>query len=143
MNDSIVIIELGNWINHNNLKITWELVFDSLSISLLIPVIIVSLCAQIYSYEYLNGDPHTNRFFFLLSLFSFSMILLCISNNLFILLISWEFIGLISYFLINYWFTSISNNFSALKTRILNNVGDWFIILAIILAYNIHWFFLF
>lgn len=64
---------------------------------MLLPVMIISTCVQMYSLEYLRNDPHICRFFSLLSLFTFAMLLLVAGDNLFIVFFGWELVGLVSY----------------------------------------------
>lgn len=129
-----VTIILGNWINFSNITVNWSFIYDSITISMLIPILIISTCVQIYSLNYMKNDPHICRFYNLLCLFTFSMLLLITGDNLFILFLGWECVGLISYFLINFWFTNITNNISAIKALFMNKIGDWGIILMLILA---------
>ena len=92
---------------------------------------IISTCVQMYSLEYLRNDPHISRFYSILSLFTFAMLLLIAGDNLLIVFFGWELVGLVSYLLVNYWFTSTSNNQAAMKALFMNKVGDWGFILAI------------
>jgi NADH-ubiquinone oxidoreductase chain 5 len=128
-NQSPVSIDLGDWITCINVR--WEFLFDSVTVTILLPVMIISTCVQIYSREYLKTDPHICRFFSLISLFTFSMVLLVTADNLFIVFMGWELVGLVSYLLVNYWFTSTSNNGAALKALFMNKIGDWAFLLVL------------
>jgi NADH-ubiquinone oxidoreductase chain 5 len=75
LNGSPVSIKLGYWIESLYLNVEWGLVFDSLTVSMLLPVIYVSALVQIYSMGYMESDPHLPRFFSYLSLFSFFMLI--------------------------------------------------------------------
>ncbi len=86
LNGAPVILSLGNWIDNGNLLIEWSLLFDTLTVSMYQPVCIISFLIQIYSLEYMGSDPHASRFFSLLSLFSFAMLMLVSGENLLILL---------------------------------------------------------
>jgi NADH-ubiquinone oxidoreductase chain 5 len=134
LNNSNITILLGTWVNSANININWEILFDSLTVSMIIPVMVISTCVQIYSLEYLRSDPHICRFFSLLSLFTFSMLLLIIGDNLFIIFFGWECVGLVSYLLVNFWFTSTSNNLAAMKALLMNKIGDWGLIIGVILV---------
>lgn len=81
---SSVTINLGHWIKYELIQLDWSFTFDSLTMSMFLPVIIISFLAQLYSYSYMNGDPHILRFFFYLSFFTFAMILLITGDNLLI-----------------------------------------------------------
>jgi NADH-ubiquinone oxidoreductase chain 5 len=72
----------------------------------------------------MEQDPHTVRFFTYLSLFTTFMFLLVLGDNLFILFLGWEGVGLCSYLLINFWFTRLQANKAALKAMMVNRVGD-------------------
>jgi NADH:ubiquinone oxidoreductase subunit 5 (subunit L)/multisubunit Na+/H+ antiporter MnhA subunit len=65
--------------------------------------------------EYLKEDPHLPRFYSYLSLFTFVMLLLITGDNLFIMFMGWEGVGIVSYLLVNYWYTSTANNLAAMK----------------------------
>jgi NADH-ubiquinone oxidoreductase chain 5 len=113
LNQSPVSIKLGNWLDSLYLTVEWSLVFDSLTVSMLIPVICISFLVQLYSLGYMEYDPHISRFFSYLSFFSFAMLILISGENLLILFLGWEGVGLTSYLLINYWFTRIEANMAA------------------------------
>ena len=72
---------------------------------MLIPVMLVSFLVQLYSLDYMKGDPHICRFFSYLSFFTFTMLILITGENLIVLFLGWEGVGLASYLLINFWFT--------------------------------------
>lgn len=65
------------------------------------------------------------------------MILLVTGDNLFVMFLGWELVGIVSYLLVNYWYTSISNNFSAMKALFMNKIGDWAVIIAIVLSMGV------
>lgn len=90
LNGSPVHIILGNWINYGNIQIEWNLLFDSLTVTMYLPIVIISFFIQLYSLEYLGQDPHKSRFFALLSLFTFTMLILVTGENLLIILLGWE-----------------------------------------------------
>lgn len=138
LNGAAVSINQGNWVNNNNINVSWEFIFDSLTVSMLMPVMIISTCVQMYSLEYLKEDPHLPRFFSYLSLFTFVMLLLITGDNLFIMFMGWEGVGVVSYLLVNYWYTSTANNLAAMKAQFMNKIGDWGFIQAIVLAMGIY-----
>ena len=90
-----------------------------------------------YSFGYMENDPHKLRFFSYLSLFSFFMLILVTADNLLFLFVGWEGVGLLSYLLINFWYTRILANHSALKAFYINRVGDLTFQLALILIFNL------
>lgn len=117
-------IQLFDWINADFLSIKWEFTFDALTASMLIVVTSISLCAHVYSIEYMNGDPHQVRFMSYLSLFTFFMLILVTAGNLLQLFVGWEGVGVCSYLLINFWYTRISANKSAIMAMLVNKVSD-------------------
>ena len=104
--------------------------FDSLTVSMLLPVTVVSSMVHIYSMSYMAADPHNQRFFSYLSMFTFFMLVLVAGDNYLILFLGWEGIGVSSYLLINFWFTRIQANKSAIKAMTVNRVGDTFLSIA-------------
>jgi NADH-ubiquinone oxidoreductase chain 5 len=121
---SPVSIELLSWIDSESLLVDWRFLFDSLTVSMLLPVLIVSSLVHLYSISYMAGDPHNQRFFSYLSMFTFFMLVLVAGNNYFILFVGWEGIGISSYLLINFWTTRIQANKSGIKALTVNRVGD-------------------
>ena len=100
---------------------------------MLIPISLISCLVQFYSYSYLHNDAHIVRFFNYLNLFSLFMILLVTADNLLLLFLGWEGVGLVSYLLISYWFTRIAASKASLKAFYMNRVGDWGYQLGLIL----------
>lgn len=122
---SPVIINLGSWVDSEILTINWEFLFDSLTVSMIIPVIFISTLIHIFSIDYMSADPHNQRFFSYLSLFTFFMLVLVSGANFFVMFIGFEGIGVVSYLLINFWFTRLQANKSAILAFTMNRVGDW------------------
>ena len=118
-------ITLGTWIDVGILNADWGFLFDSLTVIMLIVVNTVSALVHIYSTGYMSEDPHVPRFMAYLSLFTFFMLMLVTGDNLVQLFLGWEGVGLCSYLLINFWFTRIQANKSAIKAMIVNRVGDF------------------
>jgi len=131
----ISIVKLFNWCNFNTFNITFELLFDQLTYSMLLIILTISLIVHIYSTQYLKTDPHLIRFLAWLSLFTFFMLFLVTSENLVQLFIGWEGVGICSYLLINYWYTRIQANKAALKAVFVNKIGDIFLLFAISLCF--------
>lgn len=133
---SNITLTIANWFWILHIKEVISISFDNLSLILLIPVNFITFLVLFYSYSYLAGSPHIIRFMSLISLFCFAMLILVLSNNISFLFIGWELVGVVSYLLVNYWFTSMNSNFSALKALLVNRVGDIFILLGIVLILN-------
>src|SRR5580704_15482794 len=89
-----------------------------------IPVLYISSLIHIFSTDYMAEDPHNQRFFSYLSLFTFFMLVLVSGANFFVMFIGWEGIGVVSYLLINFWFTRIQANKAAILAFTMNRVGD-------------------
>lgn len=126
-NNIPVTIEVFRWIDSESLNVWWAFQFDSLTVSMLIPVLIVSSLVHIYSIGYMSEDPHNQRFFSYLSLFTFMMVILVTANNYLLMFVGWEGVGVCSYLLVCFWFTRIAANQSALSAFLTNRVGDCFL----------------
>jgi NADH-ubiquinone oxidoreductase chain 5 len=122
-----VYMEVFRWIDSESLNVWWGFHFDSLTVSMLIPVLIVSSLVHIYSIGYMANDPHNQRFFSYLSLFTFMMVILVTANNYLLMFVGWEGVGVCSYLLVCFWFTRIAANQSALSAFLTNRVGDCFL----------------
>ena len=127
---SPVSIHLSSWIDSGMMSVDWAFMFDSLTVSMLLPVLVVSSMVLVYSISYMSADPHNQRFFSYLSMFTFFMLILVAGDNYLILFVGWEGIGVSSYLLINFWFTRIQANKSAIKAMVVNRVGDMFLSVA-------------
>ena len=124
LSDSPVSILINSWIDSEIFLISWEFLFDSLSTTMLIPVLYISTLVHIFSVDYMSADPHNQRFFSYLSLFTFFMLILVTGSNYLIMFIGWEGIGVSSYLLINFWYTRVQANKSAILAFTMNRVGD-------------------
>ena len=127
LNNIPVSINLFTWIDSESLDVLWGFHFDSLTVSMLIPVLIVSSVVHIYSISYMSHDPHNQRFFSYLSLFTFMMIILVTANNFLLMFVGWEGVGICSYLLVSFWFTRIAANQSSISAFLTNRVGDCFL----------------
>nr|YP_009715279.1 NADH dehydrogenase subunit 5 [Russula subnigricans]QGK88085.1 NADH dehydrogenase subunit 5 [Russula subnigricans] len=124
LSSSPVTIYLFNWIDSEYMNISWEFLFDQLTVSMFIPVLYISSLIHIFSTDYMADDPHNQRFFSYLSLFTFFMLILVSGANFFVMFVGWEGIGIVSYLLINFWFTRIQANKAAILALTMNRVGD-------------------
>ena len=127
LNNIPVSIHVFRWIDSESLNVSWGFHFDSLTVSMLIPVLIVSSLVHIYSIGYMSHDPHNQRFFSYLSLFTFMMIILVTANNFLLMFVGWEGVGICSYLLVSFWFTRIAANQSSMSAFLTNRVGDCFL----------------
>jgi len=126
-NNTPVSIEVFRWIDSESLCVWWGFYFDSLTVSMLLPVLIVSSLVHVYSIGYMSHDPHNQRFFSYLSLFTFMMVILVTANNYLLMFVGWEGVGVCSYLLVCFWFTRIAANQSSLSAFLTNRVGDCFL----------------
>lgn len=121
-------------------KLVMEVGFlvDGLTAMMMVVVTFVSLMVHVYTIGYMDGDPGYQRFFSYISLFTFSMLMLVMSNNLLQLFFGWEAVGLVSYLLIGFWFKKPTAVFANMKAFLVNRVGDFGFILGIglIVAYT-------
>jgi hypothetical protein len=122
---SPVSIKLISWIDSEFMLISWGFIYDSLTVSMLLPVLFVSALVHIYSIGYMSEDPHNQRFFSYLSMFTFFMLMLVTGDNYLLMFIGWEGVGISSYLLINFWFTRLQANKAAIKALVMNRIGDW------------------
>ena len=131
------IFTLFTWGESGSVHFSIGLLIDHLSAMMITVVTFVSLFVHVYSIGYMDGDPGYQRFFSYVSLFTFAMLCLVMSNNFVLLFFGWEGVGLVSYLLIGFWFKKDSATFGSLKAFIVNRVGDLGFILAIacVLAY--------
>lgn len=127
LNNIPVSIEVFRWIDSESLNVSWGFHFDSLTVSMLIPVLVISSLVHIYSIGYMSHDPHNQRFFSYLSLFTFMMVILVTADNYLLMFVGWEGVGVCSYLLVCFWFTRIAANQSALSAFLTNRVGDCFL----------------
>ena len=114
-------------------KLVMEVGFlvDGLTAMMMVVVTFVSLMVHVYTIGYMEGDPGYQRFFSYISLFTFSMLMLVMSNNFLQLFFGWEAVGLVSYLLIGFWFKRPTAIFANMKAFIVNRVGDFGFILGI------------
>ena len=124
-------ISVYTWAVTDGLKMEVGFLVDRLTALMMAVVTFVSLMVHIYTIGYMHDDPGYQRFFSYISLFTFSMLMLVMSNNFLQLFFGWEAVGLVSYLLIGFWFKRESAIFANLKAFIVNRVGDFGFILGI------------
>lgn len=128
---------LYTWMVVGGLKMEIGFLVDGLTAMMMCVVTFVSLMVHIYTIGYMKEDDGYNRFFAYISLFTFSMLMLVMSNNMLQLFFGWEAVGLVSYLLIGFWYNKPSAIFANMKAFLVNRVGDFGFILGIglIVAY--------
>ena len=119
------------WMVIGGLKMEVGFMVDGLTAMMMCVVTFVSLMVHVYTIGYMEEDAGYNRFFSYISLFTFSMLMLVMSNNLLQLFFGWEAVGLVSYLLIGFWFNRPSAIFANMKAFLVNRVGDFGFILGI------------
>ena len=122
---------LYTWMVVGGLKMEVGFMVDGLTAMMMCVVTFVSLMVHIYTIGYMEEDEGYNRFFAYISLFTFSMLMLVMSNNLLQLFFGWEAVGLVSYLLIGFWFNKPTAIFANMKAFLVNRVGDFGFILGI------------
>ena len=125
------------WLTSGDYKFEVGFLIDQLTVTMMLVVTFVSLMVHVYTIGYMQDDPGYNRFFSYISLFTFSMLMLVMSNNFMQLFFGWEAVGLVSYLLIGFWYTRPTAIFANMKAFLVNRVGDFGFILGIglVLAY--------
>ncbi len=123
------------WISSGGFTANWSIYVDPLSSVMLVVVTFVSALVHIYSIGYMSHDPHKPRFMSYLSLFTFSMLALVVSDNFLQLFFGWEGVGLCSYLLIGFWYKKETANNAAIKAFIVNRIGDFGLAIAIFLIF--------
>ena len=124
------------WAESGGLHLELGFLIDSLTATMMLVVSFVSLMVHIYTIGYMADDPGYQRFFSYISLFTFSMLMLVMSNNFLQLFFGWEAVGLVSYLLIGFWFERPTAIYASLKAFVVNRVGDMGFLLGIALIYS-------
>lgn len=124
------------WAVSGGIPIEIGFLIDSLTVMMMVVVTFVSLMVHIYTIGYMHDDPGYQRFFSYIALFTFSMLMLVMSNNFLQLFFGWEAVGLVSYLLIGFWYTRETAIFASLKAFLVNRVGDLAFLLGIAAIYK-------
>jgi len=127
------------WLLSDGMPMQVGFLIDRLSALMMAVVTFVSLCVHVYTIGYMRDDPGYTRFFSYISLFTFAMLMLVMSNNFMQLFFGWEAVGVVSYLLIGFWYTRPSATFASLKAFLVNRIGDFGFVLGIAgVAYFTH-----
>jgi len=119
------------WMTSGDVRFEVGFLIDPLTTMMMLVVTFVSLMVHVYTIGYMHDDPGYQRFFSYISLFTFSMLMLVMSNNFLQLFFGWEAVGLVSYLLIGFWYTRDTAIYANLKAFLVNRVGDFGFILGI------------
>lgn len=135
LNGETKIVHFG-WSQFLNFNVQFSFLLDPLSITMSLLITGICTLVMLFSYSYLNQDPHLIRFLSFLSFFCGSMLLLVTAGNYLQLFVGWEAVGLSSFLLISFWITKNSANQGGLKAVLVNRVGDVFFLLALVLLWQ-------
>jgi len=135
INNNIFVynFDLYDWTSSGIFTCNFGFIVDRLTLVMLLVVLFISLTVHLYSIDYIAYDFYKNSFFSLLSLFTFFMLLLVISNNLLQIFLSWEGVSLCSFLLINFWSSRIQANKASVKAFIINRITDFLLIISFFL----------
>lgn len=131
-----IILNYYNWITAGNFTVNYSYLVDTLSICLVLVVTGVGSLIHLYSIGYMHGDPGFSKFFAFLNLFIFAMLNLVLADNLLLVFLGWEGVGLCSYFLIGFWYEKTFTGDAAKKAFIINRIGDFGFMLAMFFIYT-------
>ena len=119
------------WLVSDGIQMQVGFLVDRLAALMMVVVTFISLMVHVYTIGYMHDDPGYTRFFSYISLFTFSMLMLVMANNLMQLFFGWEAVGVVSYLLIGFWYTKPSAIFANMKAFLVNRVGDFGFLLGI------------
>ena len=131
------VVHLFDWIEAGGLSVGADLLVDQLSTIMVLVVAGVGTLIHVYSIGYMHDDPRYPRFFAYLNLFAASMLLLVLADNLVLMFVGWEGVGLCSYLLIGFWFEKRSAAAAANKAFIVNRIGDFSFLLGGFLLFSV------
>ena len=123
--------DVYTWLQSGSLRFSIGFLIDPLTVTMMLVVTFVSLMVHVYTIGYMADDPGYTRFFSYISLFTFSMLMLVMSNNFVQLFFGWEAVGVVSYLLIGFWYTRPTAIYANLKAFLVNRVGDFGFVLGI------------
>ena len=129
------VFTLFDWIPAGDFQVEIGFLVDPLSLTMCLFITGVGTLIHLYSIGYMHGDPNFSRFFTYLNLFSFSMLILVLGDNLLLTFLGWEGVGACSYLLISFWFSDPANATAGKKAFITNRVGDWGFMIAMFLIF--------
>ena len=124
-------VTVYTWLVSDGVRMQVGFLVDHLTALMMVVVTFVSFCVHVYTVGYMSDDPGYQRFFAYISLFTFSMLMLVMSNNFMQLFFGWEAVGVVSYLLIGFWYTRPTAIFANLKAFLVNRVGDFGFVLGI------------
>ncbi|MFH2130128.1 MAG: NADH-quinone oxidoreductase subunit L [bacterium] len=134
VSERIIRISMTHWVSVADLQLQWTFRYDPLSAVMLLVVTIIGTLIHIYGMGYMHDDRSFSRFFAYMNLFLASMLMLVLGDNIVIMFLGWEGVGLCSYLLIGFWFTEEQNAIAGKKAFIVNRIGDLGFLTGILLV---------
>ncbi len=131
-----ILLNYYNWISAGNFTVNYSYLVDPLSVSIVLIVTGVGSLIHFYSIGYMHGDPGFAKFFAYLNLFIFAMLNLVLADNLLLVFLGWEGVGLCSYLLIGFWYEKTFTGDAAKKAFIINRIGDFGFMLAMFFIFT-------
>jgi NADH-quinone oxidoreductase subunit L len=128
-------VNVWEWINAGNLKVDISFTLDSLSLVFCFVITFVGFLIHLYSLEFMKNDEGFTRFFAYMNLFVGSMLILVLANNILLMYLGWEGVGLCSYLLIGFWYKEPQNGYAARKAFIITRIGDTAMIIGIFILF--------
>ncbi|NBB84784.1 MAG: NADH-quinone oxidoreductase subunit L, partial [Bacteroidetes bacterium] len=135
-NGTAFVATFYTWMAAGDLSVDFAYRIDQLSLIMGLVVLGVGTLIHVYSIGYMHGDDGFWKFFSYLNLFIFAMLNLVLADNLVVLFLGWEGVGLCSYLLIGFWYTDLKNSAAANKAFIVNRIGDFAFLLAMFLLFQ-------
>lgn len=124
------------WFPNKVITLTIGILLDNITVLLLVVVTFVSLLVHLFSVEYMKSDPGYNRYYAFLGLFTFSMLGIVLADNLLVIFIFWELVGLSSYLLIGFWFAKPAAAAASKKAFLINRIGDLGFLIALMILWS-------
>ena len=133
---SSLVVTFFEWLSLGSLEVSFSFLVDPLSVLMLLVITGVGFLIHVFSVYYMSHDNRPAKYFSYLNLFVFSMIILVLADNLFLMFLGWEGVGLCSYLLIGFWFTDKQKAAAGMKAFIVNRIGDMGFLLGIFLLFQ-------
>ncbi len=130
-----ITFDLGTWMSAGDLRISGRLAIDQLSAIMICVITGIGGLIHLYSTEYMDEDPSVHRYFSYLNLFVFAMLLLVLGDNMLLMFVGWEGVGLCSYLLIGFWFDDDEKASAGKKAFVVNRIGDFGVIIGTLILF--------
>ena len=134
--ESSVTLSFFNWLELSNFNVSFSFLVDPLSVLMILVITGVGFLIHVFSVYYMSHDARPAKYFSYLNLFVFSMLILVLADNLFLMFLGWEGVGLCSYLLIGFWFTDKQKAAAGMKAFVVNRIGDIGFLLGMFLLFQ-------